>query len=67
MIEKEHQIFLNLEAEMRRRRISQYEMAEVMGISVASYYNRRSAPGTLRLGELMKAAKLLKMDLKDLM
>ena len=67
MIDKEHQIFLNLEAEMTRRMISSNEMANAMGISLGCYYDRRSDPGALKLRELMKAAKLLKMDLKDLM
>ena len=67
MKNRERMLLGNLKAEMARRQITSEEMANAMGISLGCYYDRRSDPGALKLREMLKAAKLLKVDLKDLL
>lgn len=57
----------NIRIEMFKRGINASEMAEQMGISLATFYKRMDDPDSLRIGDLKMAARFLHKDVTDLL
>ena len=57
----------NIRIEMFKRGINASEMAEQMGISLATFYKRMDDPDNFTIGELRAGAKFLKIDIGDLL
>lgn len=60
---KKHPFIAKMECEAGIRGISDAELAVAMRISESTYLRRKSNPSDLSVGELMRLAKKLKMEI----
>ena len=64
--DSERALEANMTVLMRRKGITVSEMAERMGMSPSTLYNRRLRPGTFTVSEINKAAEILMVDTAEL-
>ena len=57
-------MFRNLEAELARKNITRAQLADVLGINIATVSEKMTKPGRLKLDEAMKIQRVLFPDLK---
>ncbi len=56
----------NLKGEMAKQGIKPEEMYTAMGIGRSTYYNRMKEPRDLTMGDLMEAARLMGVTVRQL-
>ena len=57
----------NIEGAAARRGINRNELADLIGISLVTYYRRLKEPGSWRLEELITAAKKMNVPIEKFM
>ena len=61
MITECRQVVVNIEYLQASKKVDNKKMAKVMGISPATFQNRKNKPNTLTLGEIEKAARFFQI------
>ena len=57
----------NIQGEAARRGITKEELANMIGISLVTYYRRIKEPGTWKLEEMLTAAKKMRVPIEKFM